>query len=283
MASEAAAVGLVAAFRRRISRSELFAGLMLLGWVNGLVAKAVDAFDRLGWLHALNGTFETSVLVPVACAAGTWLTLRERSGLVAREDLAVGAAALIMIALPIGGFSWLAVTWLSLHVLIRSKPGPEMRRGTIILLAATVPMFWSSLFFQFFANVILQIDASLVAWIVGTERTGNMVRFVSGEGNLVVFPACSSLANMSLAFLSWFALSEFVDHRRSKYDVVWWLLGCLSVVVINVGRMSLMAINVNYLLALHGDIGDAATGALILAVSLAWSVLGVRRELFHRA
>jgi hypothetical protein len=158
-----------------------------------------------------------------------------------------------------------------------------MRRGAIILLAATVPMLWSSLFFQFFANRVLEIDASLVAWIVGTERSGNMVRLVSGEGNLVVFPACSSLANMSLAFLSWFALSELVDHRRSKMDVVWCLLACLSVIVINVGRMSLMAISVSNLLALHSDIGDALTGALILAVTLGWSVLGVRRELFGRA
>jgi hypothetical protein len=74
-------------------------------------------------------------------------------------------------------------------------------------------MFWSRLLFQYFANFILEIDASLVAWLLGTERTGNMHRFANDAGYLVIFPACSSLANISLAFLCWITVSEFAGHR----------------------------------------------------------------------
>src|SRR6266478_672051 len=38
------------------------------------------------------------------------------------------------------------------------------------------------LLFQFFANLILQIDASLVGWTLGTHRTGAVVGFADGSG-----------------------------------------------------------------------------------------------------
>jgi hypothetical protein len=71
--------------------------------------------------------------------------------------------ALVLIALPIGGLSWIAVAGLALYILLFTGADLPMRRGAIILLAVTVPMFWSRLLFQYFANFILEIDASLVA------------------------------------------------------------------------------------------------------------------------
>ena len=66
-----------------------------------------------------------------------------------------------------------------------------------------------------------------------------MVRFVHDGDYLVIFPSCSSLANMSLAFLCWITISEWVGHHRSVRDLGWCLLACGSVIVINVGRISL--------------------------------------------
>jgi hypothetical protein len=158
-----------------------------------------------------------------------------------------------------------------------------MRRGAVILLAMTVPMFWSRLFFQLFANFILEIDASLVGWLLGADRTGNMVRFANDSGYLVIMPACSSLANMSLAFLCWITVSEFAGHRRALSDLGWCLLACGSVLAVNVGRLSLMGISVRHYEAIHSQIGSAVADAMILTLTLGWSFLGVRRELFSRA
>jgi hypothetical protein len=72
-------------------------------------------------------------------------------------------------------------------------------RGALILLAMTAPMLWSRLLFQIFAKPILNIDATLVSVLLGTDRSGNMVGFLDGSGYMIVLPACSSLANMSLA------------------------------------------------------------------------------------
>src|SRR6266404_1761056 len=205
--------------------------------------------------------------------------MRRQERSVTPIDLVVGAVTLALIALPIGGLSWIAVGGVALYILLFTDADPPMRRGALILLATTVPMFWSRLLFQYFANFILEIDASLVGWLLGTERTGNMVRFANDIGYLVIFPACSSLANMSLAFLCWITVSEFAEHRRALGDLWWCLLACGSVLAINVGRMSLMGISVQHYQAIHSQIGDAVTNAMILIVTLGWSFLGVRREL----
>ena len=267
----------------QIARNEFFAGLFLLGSANGIAARAIGTVHDNGWLNAAIGMFDVSAIVLAACASGLWLMMGGREQSVTRIDLAVGVGALALIALPLGGLSWIAVGGLALYILWFTDPDQSMRRGAIILLATTVPMFWSRLLFQLFANFILEIDASLVGWLLGVDRTGNMVRFANDTGYLVIFPPCSSLANMSLAFLCWITVSEFAGHRRALSDLGWCLLACGSVLVVNVGRLSAMGISVRHYEVIHSQIGNAVADAMILTLTLGWSFLGVRRELFSRA
>lgn len=264
----------------QIGRHEFFAGLFFLGCVNGIAARAIAAVQDIGLLDAAVGMFDVSAIVLAACASGLWWTMRPTGQSVTPADLVVGAIAFALIALPIGALSWIAVSGIALYILLFTDADLPMRRGALILLATTVPMFWSRLLFQFFANFILEIDASLVGWLLGVDRTGNMVRFVNDGGYLVILPPCSSLSNMSLAFLCWIAVSESVGHRRSSSDLMWCLLACGSVLAINVGRLSAMGISLRYYEAIHSRIGDAVTDALILVLTLGWSLLGVRREVF---
>jgi hypothetical protein len=266
----------------QISRNEFFAGLFFLGCANGIAARAIATVHDIGWLNAAIGMFDVSAIVLAACASGLWLTMRHRERSVTPADLVIGAIALALIALPIGALSWIAVSGLALYILLFAERDLPMQRGALILLATTVPMFWSRLFFQLFANFILAIDASLVGRLLGVERTGNMVRFVNDTGYLVILPPCSSLANMSLAFLCWITVSELAGHRRAPSDLMWCLLACGSVLVVNVGRLSLMGISLRHYEAIHSQLGDAVTDALILILTLGWSFLGARRELFSR-
>jgi hypothetical protein len=270
----------IRARRYSIARNEFFAGLFFLGCANGIAAKAIVAVHNTGWLDSVIGTFDVSAIVLAACAAGLWLTICRRGQSVTLIDLCIGVIALALIALPIGGLSWIAVSGLALYILFFTDSDLPMRRGSLILLATTVPMFWSRLLFKFFANFVLQIDASFVAWLLGTERTGNMVRFASDSGYLVIFQPCSSLANMSLAFLSWITVSEFMGRRRALSDLWLCLSVCGSVLAINVGRMSLMGISPRHYEVIHSQIGDAVTNTVVLVAILGWSFLGVRRELF---
>jgi hypothetical protein len=225
------------------TRGELFAGLYILGCANGLAAKMILSVHRLGWADAAVGTFDVSAIVVVACFTGISLILADKTDGLDLADLAVAMVVLLIIALPIGAMSWLAVTMLSLYVLLFTQATDSQHRGAVILLAATVPMLWSRLVFDLFASFILAVDASLVGWMLGTHRSGNMVEFADHSGTLVVFPSCSSLANVSLALLCWVTISASVRHQWRAQDIFWCLLACSSVVAVNVIRISLMGLS----------------------------------------
>jgi hypothetical protein len=280
--SELFAHGSVLRTAREIPRGEFFAGLFVLACVNGLASRITQSVNRLGWTDALFNTFQVSAIVWVSCAAGISLVLRDRTMGIPSSEFALGAGFLCLVILPIGPLSWLAVTALGLYLIVISPNGASSRRGAFILLAATVPMLWSRLLFQFFANFILRIDASLVGWILGTHRNGGVIEFIDGSGVLVILPDCSSLANVSLAFLCWVTVSQLLDHKKSAYDLLWCLMACISVVAVNVTRISLMGLSQWHYVTFHGPWGDAVGNTIILGLIVGFSVLGVRRELFRR-
>jgi hypothetical protein len=266
----------------RFSRSDLFGGLFILGCANGFAGRIGQSVVEYGWLGAVLNTFNISIIVLGSCFYGLLLILRDKSDDEAvRPDLVVSAVLLILVALPFVSLSWLAVTALSLYILLFTTTSSARRRGTKILLAVTVPMLWSKLLFDLFAKFILGFDAWLVSLILGTKRIDNMVEFADHSSSLVIWPACSSMANVSLAFLCWMTLSQWVEHKWRPQDVFWCLFACASVVAVNVTRISLMGLNLSYYAAIHSQIGDAITNSIILALTVAICVLGVRREFFR--
>jgi hypothetical protein len=266
----------------KLPRGEFFAGLFTVGCASGLATRIINSVDRLGWTDALFNTFEISVIVWISCSTGIFLVVRDRTMGVRSSELAMGAGFVFLVILPIGSLSWLAVTALSLYIIVFTNVASS-RRGAFILLATTVPMLWSQLLLQFFANLILQIDASLVGWILGTHRTGHIVEFADGSGFLIIWPACSSLANVSFAFLCWVTMSQLVGHKKSAYDLLWCLLACISVIAVNVARISLMGLSEWHYITVHGPWGEVVGNTIILGLIVGFSVLGVRRELFRRA
>jgi hypothetical protein len=273
--------GLLATLRHSISRDEFFAGLYILGCANGLLGRILLILNRDGWTGILE--LDISVIVLFACFAGISLLLQEGRDEIRSADLAVGGVFLILVILPIFALSWLAVTGLSLYILVFANDGSARRRGALILLALTVPMLWSRLLFQFFAGPILEIDASLTALLLGTDRIGNVVGFGDGSGYLVIAPACSFLANTSLAFLCWVSVTQWAKHQWSPMDIFWSVLACTSVIAVNAGRIALTGLSRANYEAIHSPLGAMVGGAIILGLTVGISVLSARRELFSRA
>jgi hypothetical protein len=274
--------GLLAALRRSIPRDEFFAGLYILGCANGLLGRFLQSAHIDGWTSAAL-SLDINVIVLFAAFAGVTAMLGADKDEIRSADLAVSIIFLGLVSLPIYPLSWLAVTGLSFYILLFANGSPERTRGAVILLALTVPMLWSRLMFQLFAKIILDIDATLVASLLGTERLGNMVKFTDGSGYMVVLPACSSLANMSFAFLCWVSVTQWAKHRWSAMDILWSLLACVSVIAVNVTRISLMGLNHSNYEAIHNQWGDLITNSVMLLLMVGVSVLGARREIFSRA
>ena len=273
--------GLVAALQHSLPRNELFAGLYIVGCANGLLGRMIQSLHFDGWTGAILAV-DINVIVLFAAFAGVSALLGEKKDDIRAADFAVAVIFLGLVSLPIFPLSWVAVTGLSLYILLSANDGSERRRGALILLALTGPMLWSRLLFQFFAKTILDVDATLVAWLLGTERVGNMVHFADGSGYMVVLAPCSSLANMSLAFLCWVSITQWAKHRWSAMDLVWSSLACASVIIVNVTRISLMGVSRGHYEAIHNQWGDLVVNSLMLGQMVGFSVLGARRELFSR-
>ena len=225
--------------------------------------------------------FGISAIVWFSCGAGLALIVRDRTKGVHSFEIASGVGFVFLVILPIGALSWIAVTGLGLYVLL-SADVATLRRGAFVLLAMAVPMYWSPMLFHLFANYILAADALLVSWLLGTHRTGNLVEFADKSGQLVIFPLCSSLTNVSLALLCWVTLSELVSHKKSAYDFLWCLFACAAVVAVNVTRMAIMGISQWHYAVFHSEWAEVGANVIILILIVGICALGVRRELFQR-
>jgi hypothetical protein len=275
--------GLVAALRRALPRDEFFAGLFILGCANGLVGRSIYTFNLEGWMGAVTA-FEINVIVLFACFAGVNLVFRNKQDQIRTLDLVAGAFFLLLVILPVFALSWVAVTGLSLYILFFANDSrSERRRGALILLVLTFPMLWSRLLFQFFARPLLELDATMVTWLLGTERVGNLVRFADNSGYMLITPACASFANITFAFLCWIAVSQWANHRWSRIDFLWSSLACGSVVALNVTRIAITGLSHGHYEAIHNKWGEMVLGPIFLCLLVGFSVIGSRRELFSRA
>src|SRR5262249_12763076 len=147
----------------RFSRSELFAGLFILGCANGVAGRVIHTIEQLGLANAILDTFGISVIVLAACFLGISFIFDAQNDEIRSADIAVSVVLVFLMILPVSALSWLAVTALALYILLFTAASELCRRGAIILLATTVPMLWSRLLFDLFRNLILELDASLVA------------------------------------------------------------------------------------------------------------------------
>jgi exosortase/archaeosortase family protein len=266
-----------------VSRNELFAGLVLLGFANGISGQVISSVAQFGIAAALLSTFNISVIVWSACAISIWFLLRGPVQPVRTFDWVMTTCVLVALLMPVAQLSWLALTGLAIHIMRSSPRSSFLHRGACILLAMTVPMFWGRLLFAVLSDLILQGDATLVGWLVGTPRVGNAIQFADGSGYLWIAPACSSLANISLAILCWVTIAKALNHPGSWWDVGWVVVACAAVVAINVTRISLIGLHPEQYDLIHGPVGLAVASWTILGVTLGICLLGVRRDLPARA
>ena len=273
---------LVTAFQSSMPRSEYFAALCILGCVNGIGSRAIQSIASYGLAEAILSTFNVSAMVWIAGAIAIGFVLEDQDDRITTIDMVVGVAVLVLVTLPIGGSSWFGLTALGFYLVLVAGAATSRRRGAKILIAITIPMLWSRVLFRFFSEFILQIDASLVGRMLGTATAGNVVRFADGSGDLVILPACSSLAGLSLVILCWVTISQTVQHSWSLKDVVWCVLASASVVAVNVTRISIMGLSGAHYETLHSPWGNIATNTITLCLVAGFCMLGAKRELFAR-
>jgi hypothetical protein len=250
----------------RVSRAELFAGILLVGCANGLAARAIDSVAQQGWAGSLVSTFDTSLVVWIACYFGIAFVWRDHLEKICCRDIIVGFFGLVLVSVPVGGLNWVGVTGLALYIVLSIQLPSASRRGAIILLATACSMLWARLAFGVFAEPILNIDAQLTAWLAGTDHVDNVVRMSHDSGYVVIMPGCSSFENVSLAVLTWIMLSQVLDRLPTIRDFLWCGLTCVLVIAVNICRLSIMAFNTDSYLTVHSIWGAASANIVTLII-----------------
>ncbi|MET0941131.1 MAG: hypothetical protein ABWY13_07195 [Mesorhizobium sp.] len=264
-----------------LSWNILFAGLAVIGFANGMSHRAMAALrDDPG--QALLLTFDVSAIVWVALIAAVGFLLRPPRRSASKRDGLVAILAIAVFLAPAPQLSWLALSGLGLYVATTSQPGAFHRSAGWILLAVTVPMFWSRVVFSLMSDAILRFDAMLVSLVLGTGRVGNTISFADGWGYFWVAPACSSIANVSLALLCWVLITQMLGTGRTA-NFRFCLMAACAVIVINVGRLSLIGISRDHFELIHGPVGSLITGWVTVAVIFAICLYGATSGAKHAA
>jgi len=270
-----------------MSRDQFFCGLLILAAANGLEGFVLNTVVTQGWSNALLSLFGVSAVVWIACFAASALLYGSRlNEVITTPDAVVGLGVLALTIFPFARLSWLALTALRLYILCISSAGSSRRRGALIALAVTGPMLWGRILMEIFGPAILQTDAILVSTLIGTDHIGNVFSGAVESGGtspqFAIYPPCSSLNGMALAVLAFITISNTLSRAWSAKHIAWGLLAALSVLAVNVSRLSLIGLFPAYYSSIHGSPGSDIAAWLSLALVVVISLLGVGREAFVR-
>ena len=167
------------------------------------------------------------------------------------------------VALGAAIFSW-----------IRGRDDPNLRGAGVVLAALTVQQYWGHIVFDIFALPLLQAETAVVGTLVqvlraGTVWQGNVITGPSGFG-IVVYSACSSFHNLSLAMLCWLTVTRLRNQSWRRRDL---LTGCVigaAMIACNVARLCLMAWSPGFYEYWHNGPGAQifAVGASVMVLVL---------------
>ena len=264
-----------------LSRSELFAVTFALGFLNAIIPNIISGIQVYGIFYSVINTFEISVIVWLAALFAVQYALSGDLGAITNLDRAVCIFMLLVSVAPLGPIMWIFNTLFAFYLILGAGRSDMIRRCGWITLAITVPMFWSKRVFNVFSEFFLSLDAELVSSITGTSRISNLVPIPNGEGYLQIAAPCSSVANVSLAILCWVIFTQTTGVRWRIRNVAWCAFACISVVAINVSRISLIGFYPDKYELLHGPVGATVTSWLTIIVVLTVCFYGVGRGRFR--
>ncbi|GGH17244.1 hypothetical protein GCM10007036_18530 [Alsobacter metallidurans] len=261
------------------SASSLLAWAATLTFCNGVAGKAIVAINRVGFAPALANSFDMNILVLAAGVVGLRLAWSaEASRPSSRLDYVVAGAAAALALMPYAPMAWLGLSIVALRAMAREKQCDLLRRAGWILAAVSGSLIWTKLLFALFAPTILSGDALLTAALLNVERSGNMVAFADGSGFFQVYPACSSLGNVSVGIVCWVTAVNLHAPGRASWNIVVGVGVAAAVVTINIIRLALIGLYPAQFETIHGAVGEMVTIWTTLAAVVGLSAITLRKR-----
>lgn len=260
---------------RSFGRNDARAWLAGIGFLNAIAFPIEKAIAEFGVAGAVANTFGISAIVWIAAFVAIAQIRQEPDCSLTDGERRLFLILAAIFLVPVKYVSWIGLTLLALSILVRATARSPASRGGWILLALTVPMFWSKLLFSVFSDWLLQGDALLVSLVLGLPRLGNVITLADGRTHLWIAAGCSSLANLSLAVLGW---TLFAQMQRGKAPGLGWgVLCCGLIVALNVARICLIGTFPAHYDLIHGAVGASIASWVMVAVVFGTLHCGARR------
>ena len=267
-------------------RPLLISGLYLLGTLNGLSADVVVSISLHGIAEAVANTFNISVVVAAAALVGLGLARRSPERRIDQKDLLAWGICFAALLIPRSGASWVALTFVAIYEVARGRRCVETTAAASLFLGIAVTKLWASLALNIFAPFFLSLDAAVVAGLLdvleggGVRRSENLIDSASGQP-LAVMLGCASLANLSYGLLAWATCKHALMPGWRWDDLPAACAVAVSVVVLNLLRMTVMGVSYDWFLLAHGSVGANVFSILVLVIPVAIACAGVRTQTRH--
>jgi hypothetical protein len=261
-----------------VSRQRLYFWVLILGFANVLVDKAVRSAAQVGWWASVGGLFQVSAIVLAAIAVSLILLGQSRESIPAtRKDTAVALAVAVCTLLPVGALSRVAVAGAALYFLSSSPRCSAEWRAAAVAASTSAYFVVGPLLLNTFSYEVACVDAWLVAQATGLERHGDLIAMRDNFGWIKIFNACSSIHALSLAVIlpvtysQWFGISNF------RLIVGVFLGIAIATAASNVARLSALAEFPSHYDFIHVGWGATAISAATLTIMLLICFLGFER------
>jgi hypothetical protein len=216
---------------------------------------AVGAFQYLAWY----------VIFRLLSSSGSLPAARSR-------DVLVTAVLCLLVFLPTSKMIWVAATGIAIYLWLFSAGDLKLRAAAIVLAALAVQEFWGHVFFKLVSFPLLRAETAVVGTILETTRPGtvwhdNLIIDPGGHG-IAISTQCSSFHNLSLAMLCWVTVSKLWHEKWRARDFVIGATIGVTMILLNVARLSLMGWDVDLFHYWH-----EGTGGEIFAIGASLTVL----------
>jgi len=180
------------------------------------------------------------------------------------------------------GFAGASTTLLAFYFFIRDRDDLNTRAAGIVAGAVAVQAVWAPLIFSKFAFVFLQVDASVVGWLVShfvpaASWDGTVVYTPSGH-NVEITAACASFHNLSLASLCWVTLTMLHRPYWLQSDLYVGLAALLVQFSFNILRLVFVCLSLPMYEFWHDGFGKH----IFSAVATASAIIFVQISLIRR-
>ena len=279
-----------------IPRSQLIAGLYLVGVLSGFTASIVQSIRAEGLWHALGWAFGISIVDVAATAVGLNLARQSSRIPLTRIDYTVAAVFALLIFLPHLAMSWppiAAMTWaavaglavyephqatswpafapramawaavagLAIYEMARNRRCPTALAAASVFILLAMSVIWGRVVAQLFVGgILLSWDAWLATGLLDLLTGGGAERnanvIITDHASLVVSGSCSSLRNVLYGLLCWLTVARALRPEWHRRDLLAALIVSGTVVTANTVRISLAGLSDESYERFHGVLGE---------------------------